>query len=312
MKNVRYPRILFIFITIWSLSCVTLFPKTAGESPTQIGSKSLIPTVPASTPTDAAPAINVSGQIVYQTTYDTFSINPDGSNNTLLVQNVLVYTLSPDGTQYAYLFRPEGSAKQEIFLMNADGSNQRQLSTNHPEYIGPSFIDWSPDGTKIIFASDSNGYDLFTTTIDGNDVSQLTHDSNNDRSPSWSPDGQKIVFISSSNVYTMNSDGTDRKQLTSEGHNDSPVYSPDEKLIAFLSAKEGYDYYVYIMNADGTGQRLLSNIKASWNSLAWSPDGKWLAFKPADGASQIICINIDSSETLEIKGFFVSIVDWRP
>lgn len=310
MKNIKRLYILMITVIIWSLSCVTLFPKTADEIPESSNSEGLALTTPTSIPTNTTPAIKFSGQIIYQTTYDTFSINPDGSNNTVLVKNVLASTLSPDGTQFAYLFRPEGGTKQEIFLMDSDGTNQRQLSTNHPEYIGPSFLDWSPNGESIVFASDSNGYDVFTTTIDGKNVLQLTHDPDPDRSPSWSPNGEKIAFISSSNVYTMNADGTNRKQLTNDGHNDSPIYSPDENLIAFLSAKEGYDYYVYVMNVDGTNQRLLSNIKAS--SLAWSPDGKWLAFKPAGGTSQIICINVENTETLKIEGFFVSIVDWRP
>lgn len=312
MKNIKHPVVLSILVIFWSLSCVTLFPKpTPGNAETS-SPEELGVITPSSIPATATPVLKVSGKIIYQTTYDTFSINPDGSNNTRLVENVRVSTLSPDGTQFAYLFRPEGSAKQEIFLMNADGSNQRPLSTNHPEYTGPSFLDWSPDGNSIVLASDSNGYDIFTTGVDGKNVLQLTHDPDPDRSPSWSSNGEKIVFISSSNVYTMNADGTERKQLTNEGNGDTPVYSPDGNWIAFLLAKQDYKYYVYVMNVDGTNQRQLSDIEASWDSLAWSPDGKWIAFKPAGNASQIICINPDGSELFELEGFFTSIVGWLP
>jgi len=191
--------------------------------------------------------------------------------------------------------------------MNSDGTNQRPLSTNHPEYIGPSFLDWSPNGESIVFASDSNGYDVFTTTIDGRNVLRLTHDSAPDRSPSWSPDGEKIAFVSSSNVYTINADGLDRKQLTNTGHADSPVYSPDGSMIDFHLAEKDYEYRVHVMNADGANQRLLSDIQASWDSIEWSPDGKWVAFKP-DGSRQIMIINIDGSELFELEGFFTSIV----
>ena len=85
----------------------------------------------------------------------------------------------------------------EIYVMDADGSNQLRL-TNHPdEDFGPSF---SMDGARIAFVSDRDGNsEIYIMNADGSNQQNITNHSNDDNYPSWSPDGSKIAFVS--NIY---------------------------------------------------------------------------------------------------------------
>ena len=88
---------------------------------------------------------------------------------------------SPDGSQIVFVsFR---NFNTEIYVANADGTNQRRL-TNHP--AGDWDPEWSPDGQKIIFASDRDGdFDLYIMDADGTNVVQLTNAPGDDRVPEW-------------------------------------------------------------------------------------------------------------------------------
>ena len=150
---------------------------------------------------------------------DIYTMNADGTNVRRLT-NTPGYDggawWSPDGKQIVYranhptdstelrayrdllaqrLVRP---AKVELFLMNADGSNQHQITHLGGANFGPS---WTPDGKKIIFASNylsprSGNFDLFLVNTDGSGLEQLTFDDTFDGFPEFSPDGKKLVWAS--------------------------------------------------------------------------------------------------------------------
>jgi Tol biopolymer transport system component len=96
---------------------------------------------------------------------------------------------SPDGTQIAFhSHRYLGVGR--IFVMNADGTNVRRLTS-------PEFDDWSPDGTQILFNSSRNGNrDIWLMDSDGSQMLNLTKRPSDDWWPASSPDGSKIVFHS--------------------------------------------------------------------------------------------------------------------
>jgi Tol biopolymer transport system component len=126
---------------------------------------------------------------------------------------------SPDGKQIAYranhptdsaelaayralldqrLVRP---SKVELYVMNADGSNQRQITHLGGANFGPS---WTPDGKRIIFSSNykephSGNFDLFLVDSDGGNLEQITFDQAFDGFPMFSPDGKKLVWASNRN-----------------------------------------------------------------------------------------------------------------
>lgn len=135
---------------------------------------------------------------------------------------------SPDGLTLAYCTGYRVSSTQvveELWLVNADGSNPRRLVSNDHSNIQP---DWSPNGNIIVFASDQSGnMDVWAVDKDGSNARQLTRDGSYDGDPSWSPEGSRICFTSTRggkmDLWIMNEDGSGVKQVT--GLSDSPAES---------------------------------------------------------------------------------------
>ena len=151
-----------------------------------------------------------------------FSMGLDGSGLRQLTQDPTASSRrpawSPDGRAIAYVSRSKAkeAGKADIFLMDADGSNPRQLTKGGAAEINvdPS---WSPDGTEIRFCSNRNGgNEVYVMNRDGGGVRQLTHGTRGRIfHPSWSPDGLQVVFGKgdASAIYIMNADGTNVRVL---------------------------------------------------------------------------------------------------
>src|SRR5207249_7560561 len=104
-------------------------------------------------------------------------------------------TWSPDGTRIAYRHQSGDDQTTEIFVMNADGSGQRNLTRNDVADWGP---DWSPDGSSIAFnsAMGSTGWSGLFGYVMAPDGSELQRLSNHYvEYPAWSPDGSRIAFM---------------------------------------------------------------------------------------------------------------------
>ena len=112
------------------------------------------------------------------------------------------------------------------------------------------------------------------------------------RSYSWSPDGSRVVFAShrdgpsSTEIYVMNADGSGQRRLTFDSGHDSifdvlPAWSPDGGTIAFVQDRNQHDS-IRLMNPDGAAQRELVNVGAVVRHLLWSPDSTRLLYDVAN------------------------------
>ena len=164
-------------------------------------------------------------------------------------------------------FASDRAGNMDIWVMNADGTNPLQLTTDPLLERSPS---WSPDGRKIVFTrGERAGSEIFVMNADGTgQPQQLTFNMVGEGSPTWSPDGTKITYtrrdtFTNSEVYVMDADGTGVRNLTNDPAFDfEPDWSPNGKRIAFTSDRSGGDVRfeasaVYTMRPDGTQVRKL-------------------------------------------------------
>jgi len=94
---------------------------------------------------------------------------------------VSVWAQAPQKAQIAFTSERDGNG--EIYVMDADGNNQRRLTNNPAEDTFPS---WSPDGQKIAFSFDRDGnWEVYVIDADGKNPHNLTNSPANDASPTW-------------------------------------------------------------------------------------------------------------------------------
>jgi TolB protein len=122
------------------------------------------------------------------------------------------------------------SGMPQIYKMNMDGADAMRLSTGEGEAVNPS---WHPGGQHIAFSwtkgYDPGNYNVFVMDVATREYVQLTHGARRNENPTWAPDGRHIAFSSnrsgSSQIWTMLGDGTQLRQLTTQGRNEKPVWS---------------------------------------------------------------------------------------
>jgi len=205
------------------------------------------------------------------------------------------------------LFTSNRVSWDDVWVMNDDGTNQKQLTKRGKCYDAH----FTPDGKTIFMDCENgpNGYaDLFSMKAEGGGVVNLTNSNDNiEAYPVVAPNGKKVAYTfawpGGFEIYTMDLDGSDRKPVTSRSLDESPAWSPDSKKIAFDSLRSGWN--IWVVNADGTGLKQVTKFSGRIAiSPVFSPDGKSIAFSTiaAGTAWEIWVVGVDGSNPHKVVG----------
>ena len=190
---------------------------------------------------------------------------------------------SPSGQWIAFMSTRTGDA--EIFVMESDGSGQKNLTNHRATDQAPS---WSPNGQQIAFQSNRDGnFELYVLDLRTGELTRLTTHAGVDQFPDWSPNGKEIAFQRDGDIYVMDLRTAETTRLTfTPQMEDMPTWSPNGKQIAFMSQRDGYPA-VYVMDADGGNQVNLTprpaGVTTPWQSAwpGWSKNGQRIYFQGA-------------------------------
>ena len=180
-------------------------------------------------------------------------------------------------------FVSDRTGHQEIWSMDPDGSNQKQVSSFKSISIIPSV---SPDGTKIAFTTYAHGNPaiFILSTETGRRLPFYNQVASLNAQASFTPDGKQIVFASTvskdyAQLYVANLDGSNLRRISSSRAIDvEPKVNPKTgNDIVFVSGRTG-PQQIFIMNFDGTGAERLTNGEGEASNPSWHPNGDVIAF----------------------------------
>ncbi len=197
------------------------------------------------------------------------------------IGNAFSPDFSPSGEQLAFINRVE-NGQAALYIVDRTGQNLRLLYEG-PKYAGPTTIvgaAWSPDGKTIAFAMSTTQlfeYDLFLIQADG---SQPPRQLNTGLlgitgSLDWSPDGKSLLISAGppgdKDIFRLDLAANIITRLTYGGNNNSPSFSPDGNWVAYNSLRNDGQADIYIIRADGSDERQLTNDPEPDWQPQWEP-----------------------------------------
>jgi len=186
----------------------------------------------------------------------------------------------------------------QICIMNADGTNRRQVTDSDATSFYASF---SLGGEMIYYSSRESGqFQIYAIRPNGKDFKRLTRVSGSFYAPELSPSGQWIVMTKDGEgIWLMKPDGTNPHAITDKDDID-PTWSADGSMIAFASSRSGARQ-LFVMNADGSNIRQVTNLENMGGRSSWSPDGTKLTFYAGPEANRnIYVINVDGTNLMQL------------
>jgi Tol biopolymer transport system component len=195
------------------------------------------------------------------------------------------FDFAPDGSMVTYTAADENGTVQ-VFVMDADGSNQRQLTDST---LGVTEAEtppqWSPDGSRIAYwvSLPASGVELFVVSVSDGVSTRVTHEPKDVYEGGWASDRSFVFSISNpSSDYPLLAKSIDLgtgETRTIARDVSNPEVSPDGARIAFDSFfRPQGETWLALMNIDGTGRQKIQHLSSSGTFPKWSPDSTKVAY----------------------------------
>ncbi len=207
-----------------------------------------------------------------------------------------IYRMNIDGSGVKMVSNGEGRTTCSYFFK---GNKKVVYASTHG---GKKECPPNPDFSQGYVWAVYPDYDLYTSTPDGKNIQKLTNSPGYDAEATVSPDGKKIIFTSERTgdleLWSMDIDGKNLKQLTDAvGYDGGAFYSPDSKMIVYRRSTPKTPaevaryksllaqhlivpttFEIWVMNADGSNKRQVTNLGAGSFAPYFTPDGKKIIF----------------------------------
>ena len=205
---------------------------------------------------------------------------------------------SPDGSRFAFVLQTQDGGS-DLFLVNADGTGLRRLTTNAGLDNQPA---WSPDGRSLAFRSVVGGLpDIWVVEADGSGLRNLTAlgdlrpGSLGVERPAWSPDGAWVAYAwgdrtlgaARMSLRMIRRDGSETRVVTAYGsyEDTEPSFSPRGDRIVFRRSGNGAENRILVVDLYGNVVDPGADL-GTGRTPRWSPDGNWVVYvRPTTGAS---------------------------
>jgi Tol biopolymer transport system component len=232
-----------------------------------------------------------NGDIVFSGSGGIYAIHPDGTGRRRLTTDGSDPVASPNGSEIVFTRCCRPGYKTDVYVMNSDGGNIRQVTSSSSNYT-PS---WAPDGQTIVFSRYWwKGVDVFSIHEDGSHLTRLTQTPTKvENTPSISPNGDALVFSrfpsGASQDYTEEifvkqpGDGRPARLTNNRVRDYEPSWSPDGTKIAFVSVQPGKpgdpsSEQIFTMNADGADLQQLTFTVVQEFTPKYSPQGNRIVY----------------------------------
>jgi len=203
------------------------------------------------------------------------------------------------------LFQSNRSGEWQIYVMDADGGNVRQITSGG---ANNDFPDWSPDNRSIAFVSDRGGdEDVYVMRMDGSGLRNLSSDPARDIHPYWAPDGKKLLFNSTRDggklqIYEVDVDGANLHRLVASGDDDTCArIGPRGDCFVYLSNLSIGQDDVVLRRRDGSQPTNLTHDSAPDGWPTWMPDGRSIVYSSAkSGTFCLYVMGADGSDPRQL------------
>jgi eukaryotic-like serine/threonine-protein kinase len=218
-----------------------------------------------------------------------------------LVENAFNPAYSPDGQRIAV--DASWAGPRRVWLLDRQGHNPQQVTTDTSEEVAHLAPTWSPDGKKIVFQNRAGTkFDIRVVNLDSKQMNWITNDFLTNIHPSWSPSGRFIYFSSyrsgGINIWRapVKEDGTLNGSLqqvtTGAGQDVEVAVSPDSKRLAYATLRQNADIWRLPVSPQtglpsGMPEAVISTTREDSRG-AWSPDGNMIAFNSDRGVDMNI------------------------
>ena len=206
--------------------------------------------------------------------------------------------------------------RPQIYLINVDGSDERQLTDLAAGACQPA---WSPDGMMLAYTSpctanrdEYSGSSVFVMNVDSQDVPSepsllVVTLGGGDYDPDWSYDGLRLAFTSwrtgRPQIFTIGVDGQGLRNVNDDlAFNWSPSWAPDGSQIAILSGRGGQEEIWLVPDDGGEEKRYTHSDGQDIARPDWSPDGGTILFeKVIDNIPRLVAISVADGGVREIQ-----------